>query len=111
MVQHEFAILPLNPSSEERFDSYEAGKYDCISLDDASIEEILVELQELDCYWHSLKVPEKGLAYWGITLIPARSMDALMRVLAAQKKDEFIPLLGLVQEAKRQNRFIIHFSI
>lgn len=111
MAKHEFGIMQENPTNEERIDSYEPQKYNCIGVDDDFIEPILVDLQNVDCYWHTLKREEKGLAYYGITLIPPKSMDAFIKVLSSQNKDEYISLISLANQAKRHSKYIIHFGI
>jgi len=111
MAKHEFGIMQKEPSAIERFDTYEAEKYHCIAVHDDFIEPILTDLQALDCYWHTLQRPEKGLVYYGITLIPPQSMDGFLRVLCSQHKEEYIPLIALINEAKENNRYIIHFGI
>lgn len=50
MAKHEFGIMPYEPSSNERFDSYEPDIYNCIMIDDDFIEPLMVDLQEIDCY-------------------------------------------------------------
>ena len=75
MAKHEFAIVQKKPSTKERFNSYEPQKYNCIVVDDDFIEPIIMDLQSVDCYWHTLQRAEKGLAYYGITLIPPKSME------------------------------------
>lgn len=111
VAKHEFGIMLKEPAAIERFDTYEPQKYNCLTIDDDFIEPILVDLQDLDCYGHTLQIPRKGLAYCGVTLIPPRPMDEFMRILASWKKTEYIPLLALLNEAKGNSRYIIHFGI
>uniref|UniRef100_UPI0025B76793 hypothetical protein n=2 Tax=Peptostreptococcaceae TaxID=186804 RepID=UPI0025B76793 len=87
------------------------NKYDCIVVDDNFIDPILIDLQKVDCYWHTLQNPAKGLAYYGITLIPPESMDILIKVLLLQDKLEYTDLISLVNQAKEENKYIIHFGI
>ncbi|MGI6677834.1 MAG: hypothetical protein ACOX2Q_01795 [Dehalobacterium sp.] len=63
MAKHEFGIVQKRTSTKERFDSYEPQKYNCIVVDDDFIEPIMMDLQSIDCYWHTLQRAEKGLAY------------------------------------------------
>jgi hypothetical protein len=111
MSKHEFGIMQKNPKSEERFDSYEPQKYDCIQVDDDLIEPIMMELQSVNCYWHTLQRMEKGLAYCGITLIPPKSMDAFTKVLSSYNTEDYIFLISLANQAKERNKYIIHFGI
>ena len=111
MTKHEFGIMSNKPSSKERFDEYEPNKYNCIAVDDDFIEPILIELQSIDCYWHTLQIPGKGLAYCGITLIPPSSMDKFKNILLVKNKIEYIDLIYLLNKAKEENKYIIHFGI
>lgn len=111
MLKHEFGIMQKNLKSEERFDSYEPQKYDCIQVDDDLIEPIMMELQSVNCYWHTLQRMEKGLAYCGITLIPPKSMDAFIKVLSSHNKDVYISLISLANQAKENEKYIIHYGI
>ena len=101
MANHEFGIMQNQPMNKERFDEYEPNKYDCIVVDDNFIEPILIDLQKLG----------KGLAYCGITLIPPESMDILIKILLLQDKLEYTDLIYLANQAKEENKYIIHFGI
>lgn len=112
MAKHEFVIMKNEPMYEDRFDEYDPYKYNnCIWVDDDFIEPILIDLQSIDCYWHTLKVAGKGIAYCGITLIPPQSMDKLKNILLLQDKIEYIDLISLINMAKEENKYIIHFGI
>ncbi len=111
VAKHEFGIMQKEPSPKARFDIYEPQKYNCIVVDDDFIEPIMADLQNVDCYWHTLQKTGKGLAYCGITLIPPQSMDAFTKILASQNKKEYIPLMTLMNKARENSKYIIHFGI
>lgn len=111
MANHEFGIMQNKPVNKERFDEYEPNKYNCIAVEDDFIEPILIDLQNVDCYWHTIQNSGKGLAYCGITLIPPESMDSLKNTLLLQDKIEYKDLISLVNKAKEENKYIIHFGI
>lgn len=111
MAKHEFGIMPNEPLSSESFDTYEPQKYNCIMVDDDFIEPIVKDLQGIDCYWHNLRVAEQGLDYCGITLIPPKSIDALISILSSQNKQEYTSLIELAIQAKENGKYIIHFGI
>ncbi len=111
MAAHEFGIMQKNPSYEERFDSYEPQKYNCIYIDDDFIEPIMDELQSIDCYWHTLQRSEKGLAYCGVTLIPYESMESFINILLLQNNEAYDPLIHLANQAKENKKYLIHFGI
>lgn len=81
MPKHEIGLMQHEPMKGVRYDSYEPEKYNCISINDDFIEPLLAELSDIDCYWHSVDNPSKGLAYWGITLIPPEALDSIIDVI------------------------------
>ena len=111
MAKHEFGIMQNKPMNKERFDEYELNKHNCIVVDDYFIEQILIDLQNVDCYWHTLPNSSKGLAYCGVTLIPPESMDILIKILSLQDKLEYTDLMSLTNQAREENKYIIHFGI
>lgn len=111
MPKHEFGIMQEEPMSKEWFNTYEPKKYNCIVIDDVFIESILIDLQSIECYWHTLQKPAKGIAYCGITLIPPKSIDKLINILLVQDKGEYAHLISVFNKAKENNKYIIHFGI
>lgn len=111
MPKHKFGIMQKEPSIYERYDTYEPQKYNCILVDDDFIEPIMIELQSVDCYWHTLQRAKKGLAYYGTTLIPPKSMDVFISVLFVQNKKEYTFLIDLANKAKETEKYIIHYGI
>ncbi|MHB8130085.1 MAG: hypothetical protein ACYDEX_13915 [Mobilitalea sp.] len=109
MPRHEFGIMQSEPIKGIRFDKYEPEKYNCISIDDDCLGPLLTELSNFNFYWHTIDIQGKGLAYWGITLIPPKSLDPII--------DKFINIteLSLLRElllkAKVDNKYVIHFGI
>ncbi|WMM26271.1 hypothetical protein RBU61_06235 [Tissierella sp. MB52-C2] len=111
VAKHEFGIMYKEPSIKERFDTYEPQKYNCIAIHDDFIEPIMMDLQGLDCYWHTLQREGKGLAYCGITLIPPKSMGVFISTLSSYNKEEYASLIVLAKQAKENGKYIIHYGI
>ena len=111
MLIHEFGIMQVEPRKNQRFDVYEPNKYECISIHDEYIQPILKDLSTLDCYWHTLNVQSKGLAYYGITLIPPKSMDRFIEILSKNNSVEYYQLIDLLKLAIQLDKYIIHFGI
>jgi hypothetical protein len=109
MSYHEFGIMQISPQHGKRYDEYEPHKYDCISVNDDYIENILEKLRDIDCYWHTFDVSGKGLAYSGITLIPTSSMQKFISVI--ENIPELQDLKSLLSNAHKENKWIIHFGI
>lgn len=111
MSKHEFGIMQINPTDKEVFNEYEPSKYNCIIVEDDFIEPILIELQNVDTYWHTIQNKKNGLAYSGITLIPPSSIDMLINILSLKNIVEYDSLIYLLSQAKKYNKYIIHFGI
>ena len=109
MAKHDFGMMEQAPVHGERYDRYEPWNYSCISVDDNFIEPLLPEFCSVDFFWHSIDVPRKGLAYCGITLIPPKSIDTMIKII--DKIPELSHLKELLSEAEAQNKYVIHFGI
>lgn len=109
MANHEFGIMQITPQNGQRFDAYEPDKYDCISVKDDYIENILEKLSDIDFYWHTLDVSGKGLAYSGVTLIPLTSMQKCISVI--NNIPELHRLKELLLKALNESKWVIHFGI
>ena len=109
MAKHEFGIMQNAPEKEKRYDEYEPQKYNCISVDDAYLENILSKFDDIDFFWHTTDVKGKGLAYCGVTLVPPESTQAFADVIASIP--ELADLKTLCTKALEQNKWIIHFGL
>ena len=111
MANHEFGIMEVTPKEDQRFDEYEPKKYKYIKINDNFIEPLLTEFKNIPCYWHTLKHLETNLAYYGITLIPPKSIDDLISVFNRNPSEQYKEIIELFGQAKRKNKYIIHFGI
>ena len=109
MPVHEFGIMQESPQRGIRYDAYEPERFQCISVDDADILPLLKKLNAVKCFWHTPDRPECGLAYYGITLIPPESLDAVMEIVWGNQK--LSALLALLTKAQKENKYVIHFGI
>ena len=109
MAKHEFGIMDIAPTLKQEYNKYEPEKYHCISVEDEYIEPLLKELSVIPCYCHSLKQEKRGLAYYGITLIPPHSLKEFISVI--DSKMQFNELRNLLSKASNDNKFVIHFGI
>jgi hypothetical protein len=91
MPVHEFGMID-NIENEKNDIGYEPLKYNCISVDDEIVNSLNEHLSIMKTYFHSLKRPEFGLAYCGITIIP--------------------PELAIkINHAKEESKHIIHYGV
>lgn len=109
MAKHEFGIMDIAPTLKQEYNKYEPEKYHCISVEDEYIEPLLKEFSVIPCYWHSLKQEKRGLAYYGITIIPPHSLKKFISVIDG--KMQFNKLRNLLSKASNDNKFVIHFGI
>lgn len=109
MAKHEFGIMQTAPQKGIRYDKYEPQKYNCISVNDDYLEDIVIDFDDIDFFWHTLDVPGKGIAYCGITLIPPSSMQAFISVI--ENISELSELKKLLQNAYTENKWVIHYGL
>lgn len=109
MPKHEFGIMPSAPNKGVRYDGYEPYKYACISIEDCYLENIVSALERIELYWHTIDVRGKGLAYYGITLIPPESMLDFISVI--KNINELFELKSLMQKAYNEHKWIIHYGL
>jgi hypothetical protein len=73
LTKHEFGIID-EIMFNVRYDFYEPEEYNCISVNDDFIEEMLhnylEDFKNMKVYAHTTSYPSWGLNYAGITLIP-----------------------------------------
>lgn len=110
---HEFGII--DTFSAASFEDYSPEKYQCISVNDAHIQVLLQSLSLIKTYFHSSDRPEFGLAYYGTTIIPPESFAAFLEVVLSAKKinqqEDIIELSQLILQAKKENKYMIHYGI
>lgn len=109
MARHEFGIMDIAPRCGERYDAYEPEKYGCISVDDEWIEQLDKKVAQMDCFWHATDCKGKGLAYCGVTLIPPDSLQEMLE--AVGEWEELCDLRQILEQAKREKKFVIHFGL
>lgn len=89
MAKHDFGII-------ERFEAnkccsdYETEKYNCISVSDDLIEEMIIkyleDLGNLKMYFHIKNHPGLGLDYCGTTIIPPSSLKEFRKIITTANK-------------------------
>lgn len=109
MAEHEFGIMMDAPQQGKRYDEYEPWKYACISVADEYLEIVTERLSTIDFYWHTISDKSKGLAYYGVTLVPPCSLKAFIAVIADIA--ELCELKKLLEKALGENKWVIHYGI
>lgn len=109
MLKHEFGMMMTDPEPGQVFEEYEPEKYDCIVVDDESVQAAAEKLKSVKCYWNGLDRTETGLAYHGITLIPPESVGEMIEAFKDVTGMERLKEMMVV--AKRERKFVIHFGM
>ena len=77
LAKHEFGIIDAFEENKW-YSEYEPEKYNCISISDDIIEELIIkfndELMTIKTYFQVATQPGTGLDYCGITIIPPDSL-------------------------------------
>ena len=111
---HEFGIID-DINDEKSYNSYTPDVHNCISVDDAIVQNLQEPLSIMKTYFHSLNRPEFGLAYWGITIIPPESLSQFLEVVISSKsmkQSSAINELGKkIIQAKEENKYMVHFGV
>lgn len=110
MEKHEFGIMEEEPVLNKRYDEYEPEKYACVAVPDVYIQALSPYFSDIDCYWHTLDRPEKGLAYYGVTLIPPSSIGKFIEVFSG-RTFRVDGLIETMKRAEKENKYMIHFGI
>lgn len=114
MPVHEFGIID-NIENEKNDIDYEPLKYNCICVDDEIINSLNKHLSIMKTYFHSLKRPKFGLAYWGITIIPPESLSLFYEVVTSstfyKKSVELNELAININQAKEECKHMIHYGV
>lgn len=112
-LSHEFGIII--DIQDHAYESYTPEKYHCISLHDDIISDIMEALTLMPTYFHRLELPNFGLAYHGITIIPPVSLplflDMVLQSDAWKRYEELDELAVKIKEAIRLQRYMIHYGI
>ena len=112
-LTHEFGII--DDINDKAYENYAPEKYNCISLDDEVILDLIKPLSIIKTYFHRLNRPEYGLAYYGITIIPPESLSSFLHIVlfsdAWKQYGELNQLAAKIVQAKNEQRYMIHYGI
>ncbi|WKV08568.2 hypothetical protein Q2T46_13700 [Thermoanaerobacterium sp. CMT5567-10] len=118
VAKHEFGIID---SFEENkwYSDYEPKKYNCISVNDDLIEELIKkyneELMAIKTYFQVTTQPGNGLDYYGVTLIPPKSLiqfrDVIIKANSQYQSQELQALIEMITDAIKKDKYLIHYGI
>ncbi|KGR79463.1 hypothetical protein [Ureibacillus sinduriensis] len=112
-LTHEFGII--DDITEKSYEGYAPEKYQCISVEDEIITNLMKPLSLMKTYFHSLNRPENGLAYHGITIIPPESLPTFLNIVLStedlKRYDDINELGEKIIQAKNENKYMIHYGI
>ncbi|MDU1349961.1 MULTISPECIES: hypothetical protein [Clostridiaceae] len=118
LAKHEFGIID---SFEENkwYSEYEPEKHNCISVNDDLIEELIIkyneELMAIKTYFQVTTQPGNGLDYYGVTLIPPKSLiqfrDVIIKANSQYQSQELQALIEMITDAIKKDKYLIHYGI
>ncbi|TZE80678.1 hypothetical protein [Calorimonas adulescens] len=118
MAKHEFGIIDFFEENKW-YSEYEPEKYNCISVDDDLLEELIgkyiEELMKVETYFQITTQPGHGLDYCGVTLIPPTSLkqfrDVITKANSYYQSQDLQLLIKKVSDAIIENKYLIHYGI
>jgi len=118
LAKHDFGIIDCF-ETDQWYSEYRPDKYNCVSVDDDIMEEIVAqygeELTAVKTYFQSAAQPGAGLDYCGVTLIPPESLkafrDVIVKANSHYQSPELDSLAEKIADAMRKNKYLIHYGI
>ena len=94
-------------------------EHNCVKITDNIINFWWNSLTAMKSYFHCFDRPATALARWGVTLIPPESLGVFYNIIENDTPVEFFDkyaevvtrLLNLVERAKHENKFVIHYGV
>lgn len=118
LAKHDFGIIDIFKENKW-YSDYEPDKYNCISVSDDLIEELIIEYKEeltaIKTFFQITTQPGTGLDYYGVTLIPPESLghfrDIIIKANDRYESQELKLLIEKISDAIRNNKYLIHYGI
>ena len=115
MIAAEFGIIDTLDRQKD-YSDYAPHKYNCVCIDDELyIENWWPRLAVLPTYFHRMSRPAKGLARYGVTLIPPTTLPAFLDIVQSDVRlgtDAHLQALAAkINEAISNGHFMIHFGV
>lgn len=117
---HEFGIIARIEEVKDDI-GYAPEKYGCITVDGDLIDELCTttdfgkKIDNLKTFAHSTNRPYNNLCYFGTTLIPPSSHAYFLNIVCEAnddyKSEELENLMKKINQAIKENRWIIHFGV
>ncbi|HDR7794467.1 TPA: short-chain dehydrogenase [Bacillus luti] len=111
---HDFGIID-DFDQQKNYNDYTPEKYHCISVDDDIINSLNPHLSIMKTYFHSVKNPEYGLAYWGVTIIPPESLSRFYETVTSSRffkhSAELNELASKIVQATAEKKYMIHYGV
>ena len=106
---HYFGIMQNPPERGKEYIGFDPEKYGCIAVHDNYILPLLKRLYIMKCFHNNTDNPKFNLNYYGITLIPPGAIGNFTDVIINIK--ELSELTALLEEARKENKYVIHYGI
>ena len=118
LARHEFGIIDFL-EEKKWYSVYEPEKYNCISVSEDLIEELIIkyneELLTIKTYFQTRSQPGSGLDYCGVTLIPPESLEGFRNIIikanSQYQSQELQTLVEMINRAIKKGKYLIHYGI
>ena len=98
-----------------RYIDYESKKFNCISVGDNVVSDLMEQLLIMKTYFQTFNRPACGLAYHGTTIIPPESLslfcDIVISSSCLKKSADLQELVLIIIRAIEEEKHMIHFGI
>ncbi len=115
MISMEFGIIDqFDPARD--YGVYDPAPYHCIALDDdLYMNDWYVRALDMPTCFQQANRPAFSFDRWGVTLIPPASLPRLAEIVRTDSRfgtrPELNALLAMIQRARREEKWMIHFGI
>lgn len=111
----QFGIINKFEKDKDYGSNYEPQKYNCVAIDDDILNDWWKDLTLIKTYFHCYSRPNFALARWGVTLIPAESLEAFYNIVSKDKRSkssmELVNLMILLRKAISEDKYVIHYGV
>ena len=126
MPVHEFGIIENFDAKKDYANLDEFGvfpevfpnaikEYNCAAINDDALNGWWPRIESMKSYFHTYSRPETALARYGVTLIPPESLDLFHSIVKEDTQPAYLEqaaaVLAVVEKAKHNGKFVIHFGV
>ena len=111
---YKFGIID-NHKNLSIYIDYEPKKFNCFSVDDNVVSDLMEQLLIMKTYFQTFNRPACGLAYHGTTIITPESLSLFCDIVISssrlKKSADLQELVLIIIRAIKEEKHMIHFGI